>query len=142
MALAKMTEHPALYIPVFRRYIRVLLVSGLLQYIWCIGLFAISVNPPDYLLEDPSHKSFHAGVVYSIYSGLHCSYMLICVFFSWFLGSRGWLRAAFFANAIPGPGALFGLIQLYPCYRIYKHLDQLHWKVFFDWYAKHQKGLV
>lgn len=127
-------EHPAVLLSAYRRATRQLLLMAAAGTVWSFAVFYCSVRPPAWLpflagLETP----FMPGVLYSWYACMHSFYIALSVLLCHMLISRGWLRAAAVAAAVPGPGFLFGLPQLIPAVQIYRAAGQAEWKKFFEW---------
>jgi hypothetical protein len=125
-------QHPALLLPAYRRMIAVLLALAALDALWSFGFFYCSLRPPLWLaayVDTP----FVPGVLYSWYACMHSFYIALCVGLGHFLVSRGWLRAAAFAAAIPGPGFLLSLPQMIPAFWIFHTMGREAWQKFFEW---------
>lgn len=131
-------EHPGLLLPVFRRQILWLLLTGIAQVVWAVAVFFVSVGPPVWL-RSMSSPTFLPGIIYSLYSGTVALYLLICTGLAHLLASRGWLRMAFLASVLPGPGVLFGVIQIFPAFVALRHLGDARWENFFHWMEKRNR---
>ena len=130
--MAIIDEHPSIYLEDYKKYFSWLLLSAIAQIIWTSVVFYYSVAPPE-ILKPYSNPNWHPGVLYSVYSGLHAGYVLVCLLLGSFLYSRGWIRAAAFASLIPGPGFLFGIFTILPAAIVFYNLGKPHWKIFFAW---------
>lgn len=100
--------------------------------LWALAILYFSTRPPAFAAHIIS-PHFDPGIVYSIYSGVHALYVIIGASFSVLLRSRGWIRASAFASAVPGPGVLFGLIQVVPAILIFRQVQGPQWDSFFKW---------
>ncbi|MBL8018465.1 MAG: hypothetical protein JNM27_02270 [Leptospirales bacterium] len=109
-----------------------LIVTAGLQMLWALAILYFSTRPPAFAAHIIS-PHFDPGIVYSIYSGVHALYVIIGASFSVLLRSRGWIRASAFASAVPGPGVLFGLLQVVPAILIFRKVQGPQWDSFFKW---------
>ncbi len=106
---------------------------------WAGLSFYWSVRPPEWLtalligygLEFST--PFVPGVLYSWYACMHSFYIALSVGLSHMLISRGWMRTAAFAAALPGPGFALSLLQMIPAVRIWLSLNETEWRKFFEW---------
>ena len=128
--------HPAALLPAYRQMLFRLAVMSIAGALWACTVFYFSVRPPGWLVNFfglSSATPFVPGVLYSWYACMHSFYVGLGVALSHSLVSRGWLRAAACGAMLPGPGALFGLVQLVPAFRIFRALARTEWKIFFEW---------
>lgn len=133
--MAVVAEHPALLEGEYARINRLLLLFSGLGALWGCLCFYFSLRPP-LAISALYGAPLRAGVYYSWYACVHCFYVALSVGLAYFLASRGWLRAAALACAIPGPGLLFNLPFLLIAWRIYRRLHAPAWKQFFEWRAR------
>ncbi len=131
-------EHPGTLLPVFRRQILWLLATGTLQLLWAAAVFVVSILPPIWL-RSMSTPTFLPGIIYALYSGTVALYLLVCTGLAHLLASRGWLRMAFFASVLPGPGILFGVVQVFPAFVALRRLGETRWENFFHWMEKRNR---
>lgn len=131
-------EHPGSLLPVFRRQIWWLLITGSLQVVWAVSVFFVSIVPPIWL-RSMSSPTFLPGIIYALYSGTVALYILVCTGLAFMLASRGWLRMAFIASVLPGPGVLFGVIQIFPAFVAMRRLGEPRWENFFHWMEKRNR---
>ncbi|MBX7057196.1 MAG: hypothetical protein K1X75_03975 [Leptospirales bacterium] len=130
--MAIIADHPALLEAEFRRILRQLLACAAAGAVWGSLCFYFSLRPPHFLgLEDIA--PLRAGVYYSWYACVHSFYVALAVALAYFLASRGWLRAAALACAIPGPGFLFNLPLIPFAWHLHRRLGEPEWRQFFEW---------
>lgn len=123
-------EHPAAARPEFLRIAGTLTALSILQIVWAALIFYASTSAAGPFADIP----FSPGVVYSSYSGVHALYTLLGVLLSVLVRSRRWMRAAALACAVPGPGVLFGLVQVPVGVFLFRRLGQKRWEQFFQWH--------
>jgi hypothetical protein len=111
---------------------------SILQLVWAMLILRISLRPPE-ALQAWIAPHFDPGIIYAIYSGVHGLYTLIGIAFSVLLRSRGWMRAAAVASAVPGPGLLFGIFQVPLGIVLFRRLGHSRWEQFFRWQEALQK---
>ena len=132
-------QHPSLLSGRHRLCLAWFAATALLQMAWALAvLYASRHRPEALLLHGPAETQ--AATVYAAYSGIAAFFVGVATFWSWFLDSRGWLRTAAFASAIPGFGILFGLLQIMPGILVYRTLGQREWVDFFAWRERRFSG--
>ncbi|MCB1324255.1 MAG: hypothetical protein KDK35_03480 [Leptospiraceae bacterium] len=130
--MQELDRHPALLWPEYKRHAFTLLGFGAAGLGWSALVFYFSLQPAEWL-RSPGHPHFLPGILYSWYGTMHGFYIMLGVGLSHFLASRGWLRAAAIGSMVPGPGFLFGILQIAPAYRIFRRLGEREWLRFFEW---------
>ena len=140
--MQSVSEHPSLLQPAYRRALARLLLMSLAGAAWAFAVFYFSVRRPEWLLallpeglraSQENATPFIPGVLYSWYACMHSFYIALGVVLCHLLVSRGWLRAAAMAAAVPGPGLFFSLPQMLPALRILRAAGRDEWKKFFEW---------
>ena len=76
--MGKLDQHPSVYLEDYRKYVNWLLSGALLQLIWAATIFYYSARPPEFLRGE-SHPYYMPGILYSAYSGLQGTWILICL---------------------------------------------------------------
>ncbi len=139
----KILEHPSYYIQIFNKYILILFILGILQFIWGVSIYIL--NQKNSLLFYLIYKKFIQSNlkwediytiinIYCMYSILHSLYIILASLMSFFLTSKNWFYSMIYFNFFPLVGFLFGLIQIPVSIFIFKKMNHTKWKQFFKHY--------